>query len=106
MLSSNEKRLGSLAVANTLDNKSGASSSVVKEDPTTEPDVQDTSLNAEAVKAGAIGSGFAYRGIVSRGDGIVWACPHTHFTDHSAKACAAGHLQRSEPDAPSNVSAS
>ncbi len=106
MPSSNAKRLGSLAVANTLDNKSGASLSASKEDPTTEPDVQDTNLNAETVKAGAIGSGFAYRGIVSRGDGIVWACPHTHFTDHSAKACASGHLQRSKPDGSSNVSAS
>ena len=106
MLSSDKKRLGSLAVANTLDNKSGASSGVSKENPTTEPDVQDTTLNAETVKAGAVSSGFAYRGIVSRGDGRVWACPHTHFTDHSAKACASAHLQRSKPDGFPNVSAS
>ena len=71
---------------------------------TTETDL-DSNLNDESTTAGAVVSGFAFRGVISRPGHIVWSCPHTHFTEHSAKACASGHLQRSERDAPANVSA-
>ncbi len=66
----------------------------------------DSNLHDESTTAGAVVSGFAFRGVISRAGRIVWSCPHTHFTEHSAKACSAGHLQRSERDAPANASAS
>ena len=67
--------------------------------------VLDTNLNEEPAKPDAVVSGPAYRGVVRRADRIVWSCPHTHFTDHSARACAAGHLQRTERDRPGNMPA-
>ena len=38
-------------------------------------------------------NGGAYRAQLKRGDQVVWQCPHLHFTDHSAKACAERHLR-------------
>ena len=37
-------------------------------------------------------NGGAFRAQLKRGDVVVWSCPHLHFTDHSAKACAERHL--------------
>jgi len=39
-------------------------------------------------KAGATPSGGAFRGVVTVNGQRIWVCPHVHFTDHSAKACA------------------
>lgn len=40
---------------------------------------------------GVIASGGAYRATVT-GDGGTWRCPHVHFTQQSAKACAERHV--------------
>ena len=53
----------------------------------------------EPVKPDAVASGAAYRGVVRRGDQIVWVCPHIHFTDHSGRACALKHLEGAPRDA-------
>ena len=38
-------------------------------------------------------NGGAYRAQLKRGDQVVWQCPHLHFTDHSATACAERELR-------------
>ena len=50
----------------------------------------------ETLTADTIASGGGFRAVLRRGDEIVWRCPHVHFTDHSAKACAARELARVE----------
>lgn len=59
-------------------------------------DLPDTNPNDEPAKPDAVVSGSAYRGAVSRGDRIVWWCPHIHFAEHSARACAARRLERGD----------
>jgi len=51
------------------------------------------------LEAAVIPSGGGFRAVLRRGDEIVWRCPHVHFTDHSAKVCAARELARVQPAA-------
>jgi hypothetical protein len=52
-----------------------------------------------SLEAAVIPSGGGFRAVLRRGDEIAWRCPHVHFTDHSAKACAARELARVQPAA-------
>jgi hypothetical protein len=48
--------------------------------------------SSDSLEADIVPSGGGFRAVLRRGDEIVWRCPHVHFTDHSAKACAARQL--------------
>jgi hypothetical protein len=45
-----------------------------------------------AVEPGVVQTGTGYRGVARYKGILLWRCPHVHFTDHSARACAAGRL--------------
>jgi hypothetical protein len=45
-----------------------------------------------AVEPGAVQTGTGYRGVARHKSIVIWRCPHVHFTEHSARACAAGRL--------------
>ena len=47
----------------------------------------------DALTPAVFPNGGAYRAQLKRGDQVVWQCPHMHFTDHSAKACAERELR-------------
>jgi hypothetical protein len=48
---------------------------------------------------GVVSSGGGYRAIFTVGDRRVWSCPHVHFTEHSARACADRHFRKVAPAA-------
>ena len=41
-----------------------------------------------AMKPGVLMTGGGYRAIITDATHKSWSCPHLHFTDHSARACA------------------
>jgi hypothetical protein len=45
-----------------------------------------------AVEPGVVQTGTGYRGVARYKGVLIWRCPHVHFTEHSARACAAGKL--------------
>ena len=46
-----------------------------------------------APKPGSVASGSGYRATVFDDERRLWSCPHVHFTEHSARACAEEHLR-------------
>ena len=45
-----------------------------------------------ALKPGSVASGGGHRAVITGVTRDSWSCPHVHFTDHSARACAERHL--------------
>lgn len=56
--------------------------------PPAAAEARDSDRGAEDAQPGILPSGSGYRAVVSRDGMVAWSCPHVHFTDHSARACA------------------
>jgi len=50
-------------------------------------------VDERALKPGAVASGGGYRAIITDVTRESWSCPHVHFTEHSARACAERHMR-------------
>lgn len=50
-------------------------------------------VEAGDLKPGVVAGSGGYRAIITGQIRKSWSCPHVHFTDHSARACAERHLR-------------
>jgi hypothetical protein len=56
------------------------------------PDATPSAAGASAPQPAVVPNGNGFSAAMTEGGAVVWRCPHVHFTDHSARACAMRHI--------------